>query len=92
MVNIFSAEDVVDFINRINKLTPQTKPLWGKMNAGQMLAHVNVSYEMVYEPQKHPKPKGFMKWVLRRFVKKYCKRKTLPSKYAYGSCISYKRQ
>lgn len=70
MVNIFSAEGVVDFINRINKLSSQTKPLWGKMNVGQMLAHVNVSYEMVYESAKHPKPKGFMKWVLRRFVKK----------------------
>ncbi|TAL40663.1 MAG: DUF1569 domain-containing protein [Chitinophagaceae bacterium] len=28
-----------DIVNRINKLTPQSQPLWGKMNAGQMLAH-----------------------------------------------------
>ena len=70
MVNIFSAEGVVDFIGRINKLTPDTQPQWGKMSVDQMLAHVNVPYEMVYEPGKYPKPKGFIKWVLRNFIKK----------------------
>ena len=28
-----------DIINRINKLTPESKALWGKMNVSQMLAH-----------------------------------------------------
>lgn len=26
-------------LNRINKLTPETQPAWGKMDAAQMLAH-----------------------------------------------------
>jgi len=43
-------------------------PVWGKMNVAQMLAHCNVTYEMVYE-SKHIKPKGFKKWVLKTFVK-----------------------
>ena len=69
MINIFTAEGVAQFTNRINQLTPETKPIWGKMNVAQMLAHVNVSYELHYEPEKHPKPKGFIKWVLKKFVK-----------------------
>ena len=31
-----------DIIVRINKLTPDSKGLWGKMNVGQMLAHLQV--------------------------------------------------
>ncbi|MCH5596700.1 DUF1569 domain-containing protein [Niabella ginsengisoli] len=69
MTDLFSAEGVAAFIERINKLTPETKPLWGKMNVDQMLAHVNVPYEMVYDTGKHSKPKGLMKWILRKFVK-----------------------
>ncbi|WP_346236430.1 DUF1569 domain-containing protein [Niabella insulamsoli] len=69
MTNIFTAEGLASFSDRIHKLTADTKPLWGKMTVDQMLAHVNVAYEMVYEPEKHPKPKGLMKWLLRKFVK-----------------------
>ena len=34
-----------------------------------MLAHCNVTYEMVYD-NIHPKPKGFQKWLMKAFVKK----------------------
>jgi hypothetical protein len=37
--NLFDPAVKQDIINRINKLTPGSKPLWGKMNVGQMLAH-----------------------------------------------------
>ena len=37
--NLFDATVKQDIINRINKLTPDSKALWGKMNVGQMLAH-----------------------------------------------------
>lgn len=70
MVQIFTAEGAQQMIDRINKLTPDTKPVWGEMNVAQMLAHTNVTYELVYT-DKHPKPKNpFMKWVLKSFVKK----------------------
>lgn len=69
MVQIFTAEGAQDVINRINKLQPDAKPLWGSMNVAQMLAHCNVTYELVYT-DKHPRPKNlFMKWVLKSFVK-----------------------
>src|SRR6202000_2785164 len=68
MKNVFNTVDVEEMIGRINKLTPQTQPLWGKMTVGQMLAHCNVSYEMAYE-DKHPKPNPFARLLIKAFVK-----------------------
>jgi len=68
MKNIFEQKTSTEFIERINKLTPQTQPNWGKMNVQQMLAHCNVTYEMAYET-KHPKATGFKKFMLKLFVK-----------------------
>jgi hypothetical protein len=68
MKNIFEQKTSTEFIERINKLTPQTQPKWGKMNVQQMLAHCNVTYEMAYET-KHPKTTGFRKFMLKLFVK-----------------------
>lgn len=69
MKNIFDSAVSSEIIGRINKLTPATQHLWGKMNVAQMLAHCNVTYEMVYE-DKHPKPNAFMKFILKAMVKK----------------------
>ncbi len=69
MKNIFNQNDTAEVISRINKLTPQTNANWGKMNVAQMLAHCNITYEMIYE-SNHPKPKGFAKIMLKLFVKK----------------------
>jgi hypothetical protein len=66
--NIFTKELSANMIQRINKLTPDTKGLWGKMSVDQMLAHCNVTYEMVYE-DKHPKPNAFVKFLLKMMVK-----------------------
>ena len=67
--NIFTTEVVDKIIQRINSLKPTTQPKWGKMDVGQMLAHCNVTYEMVYE-NKHPKPNFFMGFILKAFIKK----------------------
>jgi hypothetical protein len=68
MKNVFTRQDATDLIIRINKLGPQTKPQWGKMSVSQMLAHCNVTYELVYE-DKHPKPNPIVKFMLKLFVK-----------------------
>ena len=68
MKNIFTQEVSGEIINRINSLTPESKGLWGKMSVAQMLAHCNVTYEMVYE-NKHPKPNFLMKFILKSFIK-----------------------
>lgn len=68
MKNIFQKSVTDEVIGRINSLTPTTQPNWGKMNVAQMLAHCNVTYEMVYDGN-HPKPNVFMGFILRTFVK-----------------------
>ena len=68
MKNAFNQDDVAEFIVRINRLTVDTKPKWGKMNVEQMLAHCNVTYEMVYD-NIHPKPNAFKRFMLKLIVK-----------------------
>jgi len=70
MENIFSTDGTQIFLNRLNKLTPESKAIWGKMNVSQMLAHCNITYEMCYE-NKHKKPTGLVKFILKFFVKKF---------------------
>lgn len=69
MENIFDAKVAQDYINRINNLTPDTQRKWGTMSVDQMLAHCNVAYETIYEPQKHPKPNFIASFFLKKFVK-----------------------
>jgi Protein of unknown function (DUF1569) len=45
MNNLYNQLDVDGILKRIEQLQPDTQRLWGKMNVGQMLAHVNVSLE-----------------------------------------------
>jgi Protein of unknown function (DUF1569) len=68
MKNVFNENDKNQIIERINLLNPESKGLWGKMNVAQMLAHCNVTYEMVYT-DKHPKPNFLVKKMLQWFVK-----------------------
>jgi len=69
MKNIFKQEIVEEVINRINELNSSSKNLWGKMKVSQMLAHCNVTYDMIYT-DKYPKPNAFKKFMLKLFVKK----------------------
>ena len=68
MKNVFDKNDVTEMIERINQLSPESQAQWGKMTVDQMLAHLNVMYEMVYT-DKHPKPNPFMKLILKLMVK-----------------------
>ncbi|NDK55400.1 DUF1569 domain-containing protein [Pontibacter fetidus] len=70
MKNVFIPETTDELIARIQMLTSDTKPLWGKMDVAQMLAHCSVTYEMVYE-EKYPRPNPFMKLLLKLLVKNY---------------------
>ncbi|HIE46044.1 MAG TPA: DUF1569 domain-containing protein [Flavobacteriaceae bacterium] len=70
MKNIFDKEIAREVIERINTLNSNTKASWGKMNVSQMLAHLNVQYEIVYENDKFPKPNFIVDFILKTFVKK----------------------
>lgn len=67
--NIFLSSTTEELIQRINKLSPDRRPQWGKMNASQMLAHLCVMYEMVYE-DKHKKPNAIMRFLITLVAKK----------------------
>jgi hypothetical protein len=57
-----------EIIDRINKLTPESQPIWGKMNVAQMLAHNNVAFDIT--SGKIPASYNFlMRWMLKTFVK-----------------------
>ena len=50
--NIFTADSTRETIERLSNLTPNTKPKWGEMNAPQMLAHLNVAYDIVITDER----------------------------------------
>lgn len=67
--SIFDKNVHKSFIQRIEKLTHESKAQWGKMNVSQMLAHLNVSYDLAYE-RIVPKYSFLMKFMLKTMVKK----------------------
>ena len=69
MQNVFDAKDAQEYINRINNLTPETQRKWGKMSVDQVLAHLNVAYDLTFTSEKFPKPSFIAKFLLSKFVK-----------------------
>ena len=68
MEDIFNEAIANKVISRIDSLSKSQKPLWGKMSAGQMLAHCNVTYDMIFT-DKYPKPRAFKKFLLKLLIK-----------------------
>ncbi len=66
--SVFSKDICFDIITRINKLNNNATSQWGKMNVAQMLAHCNITYEMIFD-NIHKVPNWFMKFILKLFVK-----------------------
>lgn len=46
MNNLFNEADVKALLGRIDKVTAQSVPQWGKMNSAQMMAHCHVLIEV----------------------------------------------
>ena len=65
--NAYSIETLNSWVERLEKLKPDTQPQWGKMNSGQLLAHLNVTYDMA--EGKIPSNNFLVKWMLKTFVK-----------------------
>ena len=68
MENIFTKEVIEEVVARIENLTSQTQPIWGKMSVAQMLAHCCITYEMVYT-DKHPRPNAFTRFMMKTLIK-----------------------
>jgi hypothetical protein len=45
MKNLFTEADKNEIVNRINKLSPVSERLWGKMEVPQIIAHCNAALE-----------------------------------------------
>jgi hypothetical protein len=70
MKNIFEKSVTDEVIARIEKLSPETQPQWGKMGVAQMFAHLSVAYEFVYtDKHKATKATGFKKFMIKLFAK-----------------------
>ncbi len=65
--SIFIPEETEKLVNRIERLTPESQPLWGKMSVAQMMAHCALPYEMDYK--NPPKIGFFLKWMMKLFFK-----------------------
>lgn len=66
--NTFSPETLEKTIARLDNLRVDSTPDWGKMNAAQMLAHVNVAYDLAYG-RKGAKAGPIQRFFLNLFVK-----------------------
>ena len=65
--NLFDPAVKQNIVDRINKLTPESKAVWGKMNVGQMLAHLQMP--MGVGIGVHKIPRAFIGRILRPFIK-----------------------
>jgi hypothetical protein len=70
MKDFFNQQTTSELIERINKLNPESQQKWGKMSVDKMLAHCNVTYDMVFE-NTQKKTNLFIKILLKIFVKNY---------------------
>ena len=59
--NLFTTEAVNYMIDRVNKLQPNSQPLWGKMNATEMLLHCNSIHERLLTETATPGKKTSLK-------------------------------
>lgn len=67
--NIFTKPVSDGLISRLENLKPDMQPIWGKMNASQMLAHCNVTYDLAFDRIKE-RPNFLMRILLKTIVKK----------------------
>lgn len=65
--NLFDPSVKKDILDRINKLTPQSQPRWGKMNVSQMLAHLQMPMGVAIG--SHTLPRTFFGRIVGRFAK-----------------------
>lgn len=77
MKSIYNQLHSEEILNRIDKLSPNSKPQWGKMDVAQMLAHCS-SFQDIAMGNSFP-PRGWLGIIVGRFAKQIMYNdKTLP--------------
>jgi hypothetical protein len=67
MKNLFDLKAKEEILARIDKLKPQSKALWGKMNVNQGMRHMNMSFDIAtgkIDPNADNAPK-IPKWLFK---------------------------
>ena len=68
MPTLLNAMNRADHLARLERLTPGTKPQWGKMTAGQMLAHMIDIFEVTFAERPVTVRRGFMNSPIGRWL------------------------
>lgn len=68
MQSIFDPAGVDAFVARIESLSPDSRPQWGRMNAAQMLAHNSVIFESV-RTGDYPQMNPVARWIVARLIR-----------------------
>jgi len=77
MKNIFNHMHTAEVLKRIDKLSPNSQPQWGKMDVAQMLAHCS-SFQDIAMGNSFP-PRSWLGIIVGRFAKQIIYNdKTLP--------------
>jgi hypothetical protein len=77
MKNIFDPMHTAEVLKRIDKLSPNSQPQWGKMDVAQMLAHCS-SFQDIAMGNSFP-PRSWLGIIVGRFAKQIIYNdKTLP--------------
>lgn len=66
--SIFNKEVSDSLILRLEKLKFDSTPLWGKMNTSQILAHLNVTYDLA-NGKKSSNSNFIVKFIVKTFIK-----------------------
>lgn len=62
---LFHKATANDIIERVNRLQPDKKAIWGEMNATEMLLHSNLCNEEIFQPVTSAKTTTFKQYMLR---------------------------
>lgn len=68
MLSLFDKEPYFDIVARLQKLTPDSKALWGKMSVAQMFAHCTEAFKVPLSNKKAKR--GLMGFLFGRMAKK----------------------
>lgn len=86
MKNIFNHMHTAEVLQRIDKLSPNSQPQWGKMDVAQMLAHCS-SFQDIAMGNSFP-PRSWLGIIVGRFAKQIIYNdKTLPHNMSTISTI-----
>lgn len=67
-MQILDALSTRTLLDRLNRLQPETKPVWGRMNANQMICHLNDAYSLAMNGKSASEHSTFISRTLMRWV------------------------